>query len=198
VKETSKAMRRRQKSVDPVDWKSVFVGRGLDVGPGDDPLLPGWFPGIGEVVFFDKQHGDANRLSAYFPPESFDFIHSSQSLEHMFDPTACVKDWLTLLKKGGWLICTVPSWELYEGMIWPSRFNWDHKSTWSLSLNGSPAPIHIHVPKWLAKLRDTDRVIQEYHYQLCDGGYNYRVGPGLDQTIPPNGAEAFIEFVMRR
>src|SRR4051794_8109970 len=120
MKETSKAMRRRQKSSYPVDWKTIFVGRGLDVGPGDDPLMPEWFAGIAEMVLFDKQHGDANRLSAYFPPESFDFIHASQSLEHMFDPTACLKDWLTLVKKGGWVICTIPSWELYEGMIWPS------------------------------------------------------------------------------
>lgn len=198
MKETSKAMRRRQKSKHLVDWGLVFQGKGLDIGPGDDPLLPPWFEGISSMMLFDKQHGDANRLSAYLAPESFDFIHSSQSLEHMFDPTASLKDWLTLVKKGGWVICTVPSWELYEGMIWPSRFNWDHKSTWSLWLSGSPAPIHIHVPEWLKKLKEVDGVIHEYHYQLCDGGYNYRVGTRVDQTLPPDGAEAFIEFVVKR
>jgi len=191
-------MRRRQKSSHSVDWKLVFKGKGLDVGPGNDPLMTHWFEGMSEVALFDQQHGDANKLSSYFPPQTFDFIHASQSLEHMHDPTACLKDWLTLVKKGGWVICTVPSWELYEGMIWPSRYNWDHKSTWSLSLNGSPAPIHIHVPKWLEKLRIQDGVIQEYHYQLCDEGYNYQLGTRLDQTLPPNGPEAFIEFVVKR
>ena len=113
------------------------------MGSGDDALpFPGCRP-------FDQKDGDANRLSDYFKTESFDYLHASQSLEHMHDPRAALTQWLYVVKPGGHLVISIPSWEIYEGMVWPSRFNPDHKSTWSMSLRGSPAPIHILVPEFL-------------------------------------------------
>lgn len=167
-------------------WSEIFQGRMLDVGAGDDPL-PGAIP-------FDAPQGDANHLSRYFEPESFDLIHGSQVLEHMIDPRAALRDWLTLVKPGGYVVQTVPSWELYEGMIWPSRSNPDHKSTWSVWQKGSPAPHHCKLPQWLEGF-GCDVML----CRLVDDNYNYKVGTSRDQSwLESDAVECWIEFVLRK
>lgn len=188
MKETSKAMRRRWAD-ETFPWKLIFTGKGIDVGSGDDPIRDL------DCVPFDQKDGDANRLSSYFPPNHFNWLHSSQSLEHMVDPNLAIRDWLKVVKPGGYLICTVPSWELYEGMIWPSRWNGDHKSTWSLWQKGSPAKIHVFVPEFLGSLLPSTTML----IRLVDANYDYKVGTRIDQTYKfENGVEAFIEFVIQK
>ena len=191
MNETSKAMRRRAcEDIANGDdyWSTIFRGAGIDIGPGRDPLRI-TREGV-TVQLFDQAQGDANRLSTYFPPGCFDFIHASQALEHMHDPEA-LDDWLTLLRPGGHAVITVPDWHLYEQMHWPSRWNPDHKSTWSMSAKGSPARNHVHVPKWGLK-RGMIRA------RLIDNNYNYAI-TNLDQTADEAaGVEAFIEMVFKR
>lgn len=192
MKETSKAMERRmgRNEGGEVDWKTVFTGSGIDIGPGDDPLA------IDGVTLFDKEQGDANRLDEYFPSDHFNYLHASQSLEHMHDPLDALLRWIKVLKPGGWLVITVPDWCLYEGMIWPSRFNGDHKSSWSGYLRGSPAPIHVYVPDLLRLLRD---VASFKDWTLVDTNYNYSMGARADQTIRfEDRVEAFIEILIRK
>lgn len=184
MRESTKAFNRRKGN--PF-WSSVIHGRILDIGAGDDP-----YPG--STVTFDHQDGDANHLSSYFKPCEFDTLHASQSLEDMEDPWLAIADWLKILKPGGHLVITVPSWELYEGMIWPSRYNGAHRSTWSLWQKGSPAgKLHVRVPDfygsgWTAS-----------HFSLIDTNYDYSIGPSRDQTIRfEDGVEAFIEFLVRK
>lgn len=188
MKESKKAMNRRLGSVHKDFWNSVFKGKGIDVGAGDDPIS------IAEVVPFDVQDGDANNLHHYFPAEHFDFLHASQCLEHMHDPKLALDSWMKVVKKGGFAVITVPSWELYEGMIWKSRFNPDHKSTWSLWQKGSPAPHHAFLPEWLHKN------FPDLHVMMChliDTNYSYSIGTSIDQTYTfENSVEAFIEFVL--
>src|SRR5216683_4330096 len=142
AKETSKALRRRwQESAFP--WKKIFTGKGIDVGAGDDPLpFEGCIP-------FDWEQGDANKLSTYFPANAFDYLHASQVLEHMHDPFAAIEDWTKIVKLGGHLVITVPEMSLYGDILWGehgSRYNPDHKSTYSFGLKRSGAPIHVYVP----------------------------------------------------
>lgn len=192
MNETSKAMRRRyvEDKTGVFPWWEVFQGEGLDIGSGPDKLF---FPGCKS---FDLEDGDANYLLNHIAPESLDYLHSSQCLEHMIDPYYAFDGWIGAVKPGGHLIVTVPDWCLYERMIWPSRFNPDHKSAWSMWLKDSNAPIHVYVPQFLAN----------YHFavdvKLCrviDTNYRYKENPELDQTwIESHGVEAFIEFVLQK
>lgn len=190
--ETSKAMRRRwcEDADGLFPWRKVFTGRGIDVGCGPDPLPFEW------CTPFDQEHGDANKLSSYFEPASFDYLHASQALEHMHDP-AVLWDWMKLLKPGGHAVITVPSWELYEGMRWPSVYNPDHKSTWSMSLMGSPAgKNHVHVPSFL---EGGKRVAHAPLARQLAVNYDYKVGVTRDQTwVEADGVEPWIEFVLRK
>lgn len=190
MKESSKAMERRFNSEKRELFSKIFKGSGLDIGCGDDMIIV-----KGATVGpFDMEHGDANHLDRYFEAESFDFIHASQCLEHMRDPKAALESWLKVLKKGGYAVISIPSWELYEGMIWPSRFNPDHKSTWSLWQKGSPAPTHVKLPEWLANFN-----CEIVYCELIDTNYNYKIGTRVDQTYPyENRVEAFIEFVLQK
>lgn len=192
MKEASKAMRRRyiEDALGVFPWMKLFRGDGIDVGCGPDKIP------FDRCVAFDKEQGDANDLRAYFPLNHFSYLHSSQSLEHMTDPEAALRSWIAVVKPRGHIIVTVPSWELYEGMVFPSRYNPDHKSTWSMWQKGSPAPIHILVPEWLRKFKDTAKVLR---CQLVDNNYDYHIGSTRDQTLPEEaGVEAFIEFVLQK
>lgn len=192
MNETSKAMRRRycEDKTGVFPWWQTFQGEGLDVGAGKDKLM---FPGC---KGFDVEDGDANVLTNHIPEESLDYIHSSQCLEHMLDPYRALAEWIACLRPGGHAIITVPDWCLYEHMIWPSRFNPDHKSTWSMWLKGSEAPIHIYVPDYLATFQYCTDI------KLCrvvDTNYRYDLPENVDQTwVEADGVEAFIEFVLQK
>ncbi len=190
-RETTKALRRRfleDQETGYNFWDKIFRGSGLDVGSGDDPIR------LEVCQSFDKKDGDANTLSKYFEPNSFDYIHASQLLEHLHDPEKALRDWRGLLRRKGYIVATVPSWELYEGMIWPSRWNPDHKTTWSLWIKGSPAQIHIYVPDFIIGLSDIYKCLR---VKLIDTNYNYKIGTKRDQTQnPEHGVEAWIEFVL--
>ena len=189
MKESSKAMERRFNSEYAPLFRNIFKGAGIDIGAGDDLIKVD-----GSIVGFDVEDGDANELHEYFLEENFDFIHASQCLEHMIDPKAALTSWLKVLRKGGYAIISIPSWELYEGMIWPSRFNPDHKSTWSLWQKGSPAPTHVKLPDWLENFN-----CEIIYCELIDTNYNYKIGTRVDQTYPyENRVEAFIEFVLQK
>jgi len=191
MRETSKAMRRRwcEHELGLFPWRDLFVGKGIDVGCGDDPVaLPG-------VATFDLANGDANFLSRYHPENSFDWLHASQCLEHMRDPKAALLDWIKVVKPRGWIVITVPSWELYEHMTWPSRFNGDHRSTWSMFLKDSPAT-HILVPEFLQSLSDIAETIMQ---RQLDANYDYKLPASVDQTwVEADGVEPFIEFVLKK
>jgi SAM-dependent methyltransferase len=185
--ETKKAMARRSREL-TFDWARVFQGRGVDIGCGPDKLP---FP---ECEGFDQEQGDANEISKYFPPETFDYIHASQCLEHMHNPLDALRDWLKILKPKGYAVISVPDFVLYEQLNWPSKFNPDHKSTWSLTLPDSPSGQHILVPKWL------DFCFHAYQVRklaLIDTNYDYRLIGTMDQTFHFN-VEAFIEFVLQK
>lgn len=98
-------------------------GRGLDIGCGNDKLE---WPGC-EVDGWDLPQGDAQYLEGV-EPDSYDFVHASHSLEHMTDVPVSLGRWARVVKPGGALVVTVPSWTFYElCRPLPSIFNPDHK-----------------------------------------------------------------------
>lgn len=190
MRETSKAQARRLADK-KFPWKLIFSGCGVDIGSGDDPLnIEGC-----EQFDFPK---DANKFSSYYPPQSLDWLHSSNCLEHLHNPTEALADWIKTVKKGGHIVFTVPECILYGDMLWdkPKMFNADHKATFSMWLKGSPAPRHYVVPKWIKEI-EKECNVKSLKCALIDTNYDYSVMFNRDQTFDfLSGVECFIETVL--
>ncbi len=158
MNETSKSRRLWSKgSIEEL----VLKGNGLDIGPADDPVLP-------NVRTFDTQDGDANIISRYIH-EQFDFVYASHCLEHMIEPREVIKDWWKLVKPGGYIFFTVPDEDLYEQGVFPSRFNPDHKATFTISKSKSWSNTSINVLD-IAQSLPNSKIIK---LALQDDGYDY-------------------------
>lgn len=170
--ETVKFQRRAMRE-DPDGWKAKLHGMGLDVGCGPCPLE---WPDT-TVVPFDTPQGDGNKIASYFPENHFDFVFSSQFVEHTHNPIEVLRQMIKIVKPGGWVIALVPS-ELYEGNILPSRYNPDHKATFSASSKTAPHKrTHIYIPQ-LAVLLAPHHV----EWSLEDTNYDYSIGTKKDQS----------------
>lgn len=115
----------------------VLKGKGVDIGAGGDPVFP-------YAQSFEQEDGDANVISTYIH-DAFDFVYSSHCLEHMHDPKKAILEWWKLVKVGGVLFITIPDEDLYEQGVWPSRFNGDHKATFTISKTKSWSPVSNNV-----------------------------------------------------
>ena len=128
-----------------------------------DPLgqYVGIFARMLSVRTWDKADGDAQFMKGV-ADNSFDFVHSSHCLEHMVDVTAALHNWIRVLKPDGYLIVTVPDEDLYELGQWPSKFNADHKWTFTIAKASSWSPRSINVVdlvKKLANVVELERLI---------------------------------------
>ncbi|MFY9317698.1 MAG: methyltransferase domain-containing protein, partial [Burkholderiales bacterium] len=173
-----------------------FVGAGLDVGGGQDSLAlyRELFPNIRNVFVYDVGHGDA-QLLANVPNDCFDFLYSSHCLEHVRDPREALANWIRVVKPSGHLVINIPDEDLYEQGVWPSRFNTDHKVTFTLLKRRSWSPVSINVIELVAEFSDR---VAPLSVQLIDHGYRYGLqGQSVDQTRTPL-AEAAIEIVLRK
>jgi predicted SAM-dependent methyltransferase/ADP-heptose:LPS heptosyltransferase len=113
-----------------VRWDLVpYVrGRGIDIGCGPAKALPHMI-GV-DVHRFSNGSPDVVadcRKLEFFSPESLDFVFSSHVLEHMEDPGAVLRHWLSLVKPGGHLVLYLPHRDFYPRMGQPGA-NPDHKS----------------------------------------------------------------------
>jgi SAM-dependent methyltransferase len=176
-----------------------FVGDGLDVGAGDDGLarfIP-LFPGMRSVREWDLADGDAQFLDGV-PDASFDFVHSSHSLEHMADPAVALQHWFRVLRPGGHLVVMVPDEDLYEQCVFPSTYNDDHRFSFTIAKGTSWSPKSRNVGDLLKELPNA-RVLE---IALRDAtffyaGPNGEVVPRQDQTRNPI-TESVIEFIVRK
>ena len=125
--ETSKCRAWRQQQG---HFDRYLRGDGIDIGCGDDSLI---IPS-GTVRPWDRQDGDAQYLASV-PDATFDFVYSSHCLEHMVEVPVSIANWRRVLKPGGFLYVVVPDYVLYEKATWPSRYNTDHKHTFSTDLS---------------------------------------------------------------
>lgn len=169
------------------------MGHGIDVGGGDDPLA--WYAslfGFESCRNWDVDDGDAQYL-ATAEDNSFDFLHSSHCLEHLFDPKVALENWIRVVKPRGYLVVVVPDEELYEHLNWPSRYNSDHK--WSFTI--------YHATQRLEKsLNIIDlaiscaRATEIIKIERIEEGYRSDLGD-VDQTATAT-AECAIELVLRK
>jgi SAM-dependent methyltransferase len=188
--ETSKATLRRLH--DTRFATRYFVGSGLDIGSGNDPLsqYQEFYPLAGAIYSWDMPQGDAQYVESV-PDETFDFVHSSHCLEHMQSPYTALKNWLRILKPGGHLVCVVPDEDLYEQGFWPSRFNPDHKHTLTMYKTQSWSPVSKNL---LSLLTELDCEVLKV--ELLDASHRFTIVQ-KDQTLSP-AAECAIEFILRK
>lgn len=157
------------------DDERYLHGRGIDIGCGNDLLEVS----NGTVDRWDKEQGDAKKMDG-IAPNTYDFVYSSHCLEHLEDPHGAIERWIEILKVGGFMYIVVPDYDLYEHCQWPSRFNGDHK--WSFSLwrkFSEEHHDHICLPMlsmyFVAELRLRELRLEDYDY-------DYSLGPDIDQT----------------
>ncbi|MEW6428685.1 MAG: methyltransferase domain-containing protein [Thermodesulfobacteriota bacterium] len=192
--EQSKAAKRRFGI--PAFHNRYFVGHGIDVGGKPDPLgqYAGMFARMLSARTWDMEDGDAQQMAGV-PDNQFDFLHASHCLEHMVDVGAALGNWIRIVRPGGFLIITVPDEDLYEQGQWPSRYNPDHKWTFTVMKQTSWSPRSINVLELLhafAGLAEIEKI--ELLRDFYRDGW---VAEKIDQTLTPV-AECAIEIVLRK
>ena len=188
--EASKAMQRRTVE----EYGKYFTGYGVDVGSGPDHIgkWAGKFKGIQNVKAWDMPDGDAQYL-ATIDDDSLDFVHSSHCLEHMRQWDIALSNWTRVVKPGGYLVITIPDWELYEHRKWPSRFNSDHKWAFSLTENSLNAPV-VYLTK--DNLEAAGFIVHKLW--RVEDGFDFNLPDMVDQTAYVTGAECAIEMVLEK
>lgn len=192
MRELSKSINRRL--YDSRFVRKYFVGQGVDIGGAPDPLViyNEFFPLMESCYTWDLEDGDAQFMESA-ADESYDFVHSSHCLEHVHDPFEALKNWLRIIKPGGYIIATIPDEDLYEQGVWPAAFNKDHKKTFTIFKHQSWSSDSVNVTDLVASLgpqADCEKL------ELMTSSYRYDL-PRYDQTYTPVG-ECAIEFIIRK
>lgn len=214
MNESSKAnflRRSHQKSF----RERYFVGEGIDIGAGSNPLnymeLNSWdlegkkylqrgnitnkdLPFITHVDIYsqdwNKNNWAENILNRV--KKNYDFVYSSNLLEHVQNFQRAFLDFSILCKDGGYVISAVPDFELYEKEIWPPQKNIEHKHCFSLSKKFNIKE-HISLLKELKNFFNLEIVCA----QTVDTNYNFDLDKEIDQTESMD-TEAFVEFVCKK
>lgn len=194
MNEQSKAAHRRY--FDGAFHQRYFVGRGIDIGGKTDPLAQyvGVFPLMRSVDVWDVDNGDAQLMTGV-PDGSYDFVHSSHCLEHMRSVPEALDNWVRIVKPGGFLVITVPDEDLYEQRQWPSRYNPDHKWTFTLYKTESWSPRSVNLIDLAREF--ADRLELERLVLLRDFFRERLRQRRIDQTLTPV-AECGIEVIWRK
>ena len=175
--ETSKAQSRR---VREGFFEKYCKGNGLDIGFGSDLIAE-------DAKGYDFEHGNAQYLKGV-KDNSYDFVYSSHTIEHLLDPAQGVKNWFRVVKPGGYLIIYVPHRDLYEKKkTLPSRFNPDHHHFFLVDRDEAPDTIGI-VPLIEKTLNDFEII----YAKECSEGFAL-----TDPEIHSDG-EFSIELVVRK
>jgi SAM-dependent methyltransferase len=99
--------------------RCICNGKGLDIGGTDDWCLPGAYPI--NIEFNDDY--DAYTL----PNEEYDYIFSSHTLEHLYDPIKALELWKGHIVEGGVLFLYLPHPDME---YWLPQNNRKHLHTW--------------------------------------------------------------------
>lgn len=161
--------------------KIIFKGTGIDIGCGDDPIFE-------DVRPFDMADGDANKITKYVH-EKFDFVFSSHALEHMINPFDAIVEWWKLVKENGYMYIVVPDEDLYEQGVFPSRWNADHKHTFTIFKHSSWSKNSVNIIDLIKYLPDAKLVKLE----LQDDRYDYTL-KDIDQTYIGNNMTAMAQI----
>jgi len=162
----------------PKFLNKYFSGKVLDIGCGDDLVVPNAVP-------FDKEQGNAQEILDYLSSNTFDCIHSSHSLEHMKDVPKALEQWWQLVKPGGSMVIVVPDEDLYEQGVWPSLFNRDHSATFRFNKSDSWSPVSYDLGEICSTLAGAEVISLEQQ----DRGY--------DHSLKSHGLGRLGKFFMR-
>jgi len=192
MRELSKSIPRRQR--DPGFATRYFVGDGVDIGGAPDPLslYQELFPLLNSVKVWDLEDGDAQYMEGV-PDNSFDLVHSSHCLEHLYDPQIGLVNWLRICAPGGHIVITVPDEDLYEQGAFPSTYNKDHKWTFTSHKSNSWSTKSINLIDLVKSLGFKCQLLS---LRLEDSAYRYQL-PRFDQTSTPV-AESCWELIIRK
>ena len=106
-------------------------------------------------------------LSLPFERETADTLFSNNCLEHVAPYREAIREWWRVVKIGGYVICVVPSQQLYEKKRSPpSRFNRDHERFYS------PKSL---IGEFEESLEENSFRVR--HLEENDLGYDYSIGP---------------------
>lgn len=187
MNETSKGLSLRK---DLGHFEKYLNGKGIDIGAGSDPIIVE----NGTVDIWDMPQGDAQYLKG-LADNSYDFLYSSHCLEHMVDLKESLKNWSRVVKPGKFLYIIIPDLERYELFNWPSKFNGDHKH--SFSLNHSRAKVgrdnHWHISDLDSVAKDLNLKIIDFAVE--DTNYDYS-NKKDDQTL--GNALAQIRIILKK
>jgi len=145
-------------------------GKVIDIGAGNDLVSVG-------AERFDQEDGDANEITKFRGLNTYDTVHSSHCLEHMYEPGKALLEWWKIIKPGGHLVLVVPDEDLFEQGFWPSLFNDDHKATFTLKKGKSWSPVSYNVLDLVSSLPNSEIISVEIH----DKNYDYK----LQSKHPP-------------
>ena len=192
MKECSKSISRRLSDSNFIN--RYFVGNGMDIGGKPDPLVlyRELFSHMSTVKTWDWEDGDAQYLDGV-SDNQYDFVHSSHCLEHLVDPKEGLRNWLRVVRPGGYLIITVPDEDLYEQGVFPSTFNSDHKCSFTIFKIRSWSKSSLNV---IDLVRDLGENAELVRLEQLSATYRFDL-PRYDQTLTPVG-ECGIEFVIRK
>ena len=192
--ELSKSIKRRYNS--GLFHTRYFLGHGVDIGGGPDPLeqYVECFSRMRSVRTWDLKDGDAQYMESV-PDGKFDFVCSSHCLEHMVDVKIAFKNWIRVTKPGGFLVITIPDEDLYEQGFWPSRYNSDHKWTFTIGKKESWSPKSINLLEMLMEFADE---VEVEKLELMRSMFRETLAEKkVDQTMGPV-AESCIEMILRK
>lgn len=191
-KETGKSVLRRMH--DHRFATRYFVGDGIDIGAGDDPLsdYAEFFPQVKSIRPWDLNDGDAQFMHGV-KDETYDFIHSSHCLEHVRDPKETLGNWIRICKPTGHLVLVVPDEDLYEQGVFPSTFNGAHLWTYTIKKNSSWCDKSINIFDLLSEFVDKVDILK---VELLDATFRYGA-PRYDQTYKSFG-DCAIELILRK
>lgn len=192
MNETSKSIIRRQYDIRFVN--TYFKGNGIDIGSGNDSLnrFKYLFPLVNDIRSWDLSDGDAQYMHT-IEDNVYDFVHSSHCLEHLRDPVESFKNWIRICRSGGHIIVTIPDEDLYEQGRFPSTFNADHKTSWTIMKYESWSPVSYNLLDFLFMFRSEIEVLK---IELLNGSFQYNHSR-YDQTYH-NISESAIEFIVRK
>jgi SAM-dependent methyltransferase len=129
-------------------FRTIFVGRGIDIGCGIDPVTR-------DCDTWELLHDQGNaELMLEIPDGTYDWVYSSHLLEHLENPFRALREWWRILRPGGKLILVVPDEDLYEQGHWPSQFNAGHRWTFTIHKSRSWSPVSLNVTELVAALPD--------------------------------------------
>lgn len=174
-------------------YDKYFTGVGVDIGCGDDPLDIKIFKNIQNLIQYDVTNNinhDANKCDD-LNNNDFDFVYSSHCLEHMIDPYVAFKNWIRICKPFGYLIVAVPHELFYEKYQWPSKFNIDHKTSWSFEIE-SNLPKSINIINFLSKFSNDINIIK------CESIIKYFDFNRFQEDQTNENAICQIEFIVQK